>query len=144
LLKKPGNLVDTGLWKKENTHRPFDYQGIIEAKLTADLFSWGDNAAAEIYLKNTSNFDWFTNGYSHRIAIGVQLLDENKNLLDLNYGEIAIPSPLKCGEGLHFQTSISITVPAGNYFLQLDLKRELIAWFSHYQAKPFLLPLRIK
>ena len=68
---------------------------MLNVKSDKKRYREGEKANIHIHLKNTSNFDWYVHGMSHRIAIGIKVLDSNGNIVDPAFGEILIPKNLK-------------------------------------------------
>lgn len=142
-LEKPGNRVRKGNWLEPIQATPFHYRGQLRVALDRKTFKKRDRAKANVSLKNTGNFDWHGHGYSHRIAIGIQLLDGGGKLINQNFSDIAIPRSVKKGETFSFSADFSIKFRPGKYQLLFDLKRECITWFSDQGNPPVIISISI-
>ncbi len=144
VFKKPGNSVKKGNCKKNTSFQLFKYKGSIKVRPEKKNFLTHETMVIQVQLKNNSNFDWFSNGMSHRIAIGIKLLNLEDKIIDDAYGEIVIPHNIKIGESIDFKAEIPIKMGPGYYKLFFDLKRELITWFSEKGNKPWLETIEVK
>jgi SAM-dependent methyltransferase len=143
ILEKPGNRVRKGNWQEHIHVSPFEYRGDIQFVLDRNSFKKKDMSKVDITLKNTGNFDWYTQGYSHRIAIGIQLREENGKVIDQNFSDLAIPAIIRKGEEFRFNGTFPIRRRPGKYQLLFDLKQERITWFSSRGNTPFIIPITI-
>lgn len=81
---------------------------------------------------------------SHRIAIGIKLLDRNHVALNHNFGEILIPQDIKKGESLTFTAKFSSSdFKPGEYKLFFDIKKEHITWFADQGEKPAIFDITV-
>ena len=62
--------------------------------------------------------------------LGVQLLDKNGTLIDLDFRRIALLTPLPPGGSAVMDFSIAGVNISGEYILRFDMVRENICWFS--------------
>ncbi len=132
LLVKPGNMVKKGDWTGPQSFVPFNYRGEIEVSASPPEGKPGSELPVTVRVKNTSNFDWFCDGHSYRIAIWVKLLDENGDHLDDHYSEIIIPEFIKTGASLAFDAKVPLPKKEGRYILFFDLKKERLYGFSYF------------
>jgi len=130
LLRKPGDAVTRGRWPQTSPPAALLYRGAIEVELDKRRFRRREHARCRLRIKNTSNFAWFTDGYSHRIAVGVQLLSREGRVLEQNHADLAIPRDLPVGDELTFEGDVPLPRKRGRYTLLFDLKRELVCWFE--------------
>jgi len=144
VFKKQGDSVKKGRWKENINFQLLKYKGLIKIKLENKIFLPYENMVIQVQLKNNSNFDWFSNGMSHRIAIGIKLLNIEDKIIDNAYDEIVIPHDIKIGESIDFKAEIPIKMGPGHYKLFFDLKRELVTWFSEKGNKPWLETIEVK
>ena len=135
-LVKPGRGAGRGEWRAGVETPPFRYRYDLQVEAEKGVYRKGDVAHLNIRVKNTGNFDWFTDGYSHRVALGVQLLDPAGELIDQNHADLAIPQPVAAGRELMFQADLPLRLRRGKYKLLFDLKRELITWFAPHGNQP--------
>jgi|GEM_PF-456294 len=142
-FKKEGNAVKKGAWKSDIVFSPLVYRGRIQVSGASKIIAGAAKLGLDIQLTNECNFTWHTKGLSHRIAIGIQLLDESGSLLNPALGEIVIPKDVAVGETFAFRTELSLTLPPGKYRLFFDLKRELITWFHEKGSVPAVIPVEI-
>lgn len=142
-LSKPGGDVKRGAWKEKFNYTPLNYCGEIKVKLNKYTFTKGERANIKIFLKNNSNFDWFTDGNSHRIAIGIQLCDTDGNTINPNFKSVTIPDFIKEGRSKNFETNFLLDINPGKYQLLFDLKRELICWFNKKGNPPFICDIEV-
>jgi len=130
VYKKDGDDVKKGDWKESVDIIPLNYKSSMSVKLEKDNIKKNEKINLNIKLENKSNFDWYVKGVSHRIAIGIKLLDLDENVIDPGFGEILIPEDIKKGQTYSFKTSInSEKLSLGKYKLFIGLKRELMTWF---------------
>ncbi len=130
VYKKDGDDVKKGDWKESVDIIPLNYKSSMSVELERDNIKKNEKINLNIKLENKSNFDWYVKGVSHRIAIGIKLLDLDENVIDSGFGEILIPEDIKKGQTYSFKTSInSEKLSPGKYKLFIGLKRELMTWF---------------
>lgn len=141
---KPGDTVPRGDWKGDTKILPLDYGGQLTVKSVNPRLKSGDLFSCRIGLKNTGNFDWFTDGGSHRIAIGTKLLDREGNMLDEGFGDIVIPENIPARKELSFSASLPVNTPPGKYRLFFGLKRELITWFPENTSAQVTLDIEVR
>lgn len=142
-FKKEGDQVKKGTWKSDIVFSPFVYRGRIRVNGASEAIASAEPLGLDIQLSNEGNFAWHTKGMSHRIAIGIQLLDESGKLLNPALGEIVIPKDVAVGETFAFRTELALDLPPGKYRLFFDLKRELITWFHEKGSVPAVIPIAI-
>ncbi len=144
VFRKEGDAVQTGPWKETEQIVPLTYTSDMEVRLEKNQISPGGVLPMSIRLENRSNFDWFVNGVSHRIAIGIKLMNSNEAVIDEGFGEIVIPENIKRGENLTFETTFSTKKLApGKYKLFVGLKRELMTWFFEKGEAPSILDFEV-
>jgi len=144
VLIKPGNKVKYGTWSGFDKIEKLKYKGEIEVMLQdKENLTENSEIGFSIKLKNNSNFKWFVEGGSHRIAIGIKLLDLNNKIINDAFDELKIPKDLDIGESIVFNATIKNNLRKGKYRLFFDLKREIITWFSEKGSSPFLIDIEI-
>ena len=142
-FKKPGDEVIKGDWNNESKYILLDYTGSMKVIFDKKEYKKGEKANVEVRLKNTSNFNWYTDGMSHRIAIGIKILDSEGNVVNPAFGEIVIPRNLEKSDAINFNASILMDIKPGIYKVFFDLKRELMTWFSEKGNSPFIVDIEI-
>ena len=144
LLIKPGEDVKKTHSVREFQCPPQDYSHKLDVRLEKNLLGKKQPACLTVTVKNTSNFRWYTEGGSHRIILGVRLLDQQGNLLR-ELKEIFIPQPIvEMGEEVCFQAEYRLGVKKGHYRLFFDLKRELVTWFHENGSIPCVLDIEVR
>lgn len=144
LLIKPGDEVKKAHSGKEFQCTPMDYSHKLDIKLENSTLAKKQSAFLTIAVKNTSNFRWYTEGGSHRIIIGVRLLDQHGNFLR-ELKEIFIPQPTVEKEAeVCFQAEYKLRIKRGAYKLFFDIKRELVTWFHEHGSTPCVLDIEIR
>jgi SAM-dependent methyltransferase len=143
IFTRPGSDVQRGEWRGDTHIVPLDYGGEIEVRLNKRAFSRGEQAEIDVELTNSGNFDWYTGGASHRIALGVQLLDGGGGRLDQNFADFTLLRPVKKSESLHFTVRLPLDLAPGSYRLLFDLKRELVTWFAEQGNEPRIESIKI-
>ncbi len=139
---KPGNQAIQG--EEISGDIPeFKYGAEIQIKREGDAVLPGSDIPITVYLKNQSTFNWFVSGMSHRIAVGLKLMDADGNMLDEGFGDFAIPKNILIGTEIEFTTTIKAPDKPGRYKILFDLKRELITWFSEQGTTPFFLNVEV-
>jgi SAM-dependent methyltransferase len=141
---KPGNQVQKGPWKGKTDFKLLNFKNDLKVNIDKTILQNNQTVEIKISLKNLSNFDWFTDGDSNRIAIGIKLLNANWEAIDHNFGQITIPQNIK--KGGYFQFSVDYQLPTlnpGRYKLFFDIKRELMYWFADKGEKPFVIDIEI-
>lgn len=140
---KPGDEVKKGDWKQDVAFKPFKYDSELEVSPAAVSVKQGQSLPLNLNIKNMSSFHWYTHGMSHRIAVGVKLLDEEGAELDGGFGEIIIPEEIPVGKSFEFSAQLSINLKPGKYQLYFDLKKELVTWFNEKGQTPAIVPLEV-
>ena len=140
---KPGDSVSRGEASVGTEIAPLNYSAEINLSGEKDTFQPGEQATWTLTIDNTSNFDWYCGGGSHRIALGVRLLDGYGNLLDMNFFDSPLPQNVKRGESVSFDIALDVPAQPGHYQLMFDLKRELITWFSDRGSAPVTIDIRL-
>ena len=140
---KPGDNVLRGEPSGATEIASLNYSADINLTGEKDTFAPGRKAEWELSIQNISNFDWFCGGGSHRIALGVRLLDADGNLLDMNFFDNPLPGDVKKGETVSFKVTMDVPSQPGHYQLFFDLKRELITWFSDRGSAPLAVDIQI-
>ena len=144
VFEKEGNSVKKGDWKESINILPLDYSSTIKVNLEQDEIKERDEIKLKINLDNKCNFDWFVKGVSHRIAIGIKLLNMDEDEIDPGFGEILIPEDVKQNTSFSFSNSISSrNLKPGKYKLFIGLKRELMTWFFEKGQKPEIVEINI-
>lgn len=136
LLVKPGTGALRGEWRSASTLTPLDYSATVHARADALKLTRGSSLNLHMELANTGNFDWYTGGGSHRIAVGVQLRDRNDGLIDRDFHQFTIPRDLVRGDSISFQGIVPVALAPGKYRLWITLKREFITWFPESSCPP--------
>ncbi|MBN1195982.1 MAG: methyltransferase domain-containing protein [Candidatus Aminicenantes bacterium] len=136
LLCKPGTGALRGEWRANPSITPLDYNARITAEAQTSMLSRGARMQLQMKLENTGNFDWYTGGGSHRIAVGVQLRDRSDGLIDRDFHQFTIPRDLPRGDSLSFVGSVPLALAPGKYRLWVTLKREFITWFPESSCPP--------
>ena len=139
---KPGDRVVRGEPSGTTGITPLNYSANIYLSGEKNIFERGEKAKWEITIENTSNFDWYCHGGSHRIALGVRLLDADGNLINMDFFDSPLPEDVKQGESASFTVTMFFLLQPGNYQLFFDLKRELITWFSDRGSEPLIIDIR--
>jgi hypothetical protein len=80
-------------------------------------------------LHNLGQYTWQISG-KDITRLGVQLLDKQGKLIDLDFRRIELLAPLPPGESIEMDFSIGGVQRSGEYILRFDMVRENICWFS--------------
>ncbi len=107
----------------------FQYHSQIKVALAKESVATGGDVQLDITLFNRCNFKWIHTGFSHRIALGIQLLSLQKSVVDRDYGTVLLPCEVKPGETLRFSASLKAPREQGTWFLRFAMKKELVLWF---------------
>jgi hypothetical protein len=143
LLIKPGEEVKKTHSVREFQCLPLDYSHQLDVRLEKNLLGKKQPACLTVTVKNTSDFRWYTEGGTHRIILGVRLLDQAGNFLR-ELKEIFIPQPIiEIGDEVCFQAEYRLGLKKGRYRLFFDLKRELVTWFHEHGSTPCVLEVEI-
>jgi hypothetical protein len=100
----------------------------------------GEKKIIKVKVKNASPVLWLvygTEGLKYRVAVGNAWLDASQKLISKMDGRIGLPSNLPAGKEV--EVALQITAPAkpGEYYLQLDMVQELVAWFEDKGSQVF-------
>lgn len=142
-FRKPGDRVRLGPWREGCRFSPLAYAGELRVDAPATAPAGPTRLPVEISLANRGNFTWYGNGWSHRIAVAVKLLDESGGVLDPGLGDIAIPGEVVVGQTLSFRAELPLCLKPGRYRLFFDLKREMVTWFHEKGSRPAIVPLHV-
>ncbi len=121
----------------------FIYRGSISVSSSKAAVKKKENLTFDITLKNSSNFTWVSTGYSHRISLGVQLLNAHKKLVDRDYSTVVLPREVAPEENIKFTARIKAPSKKGSWIFRFDLKKELVTWFSQEGNPCFDLKLKV-
>jgi len=143
LLRKPGNQAVRGDWQPSKSVTPLDYSARITSRTNRAQVRRGGLLKLNMEMENLGNFDWFTGGGSHRIAVGVQLRDQNDGLIDRDFHQFTIPRDLGRGDSLTFQGDVPVVLAPGKYRLWVTLKREFITWFPEDTCPPAIVDFQV-
>lgn len=133
---REGADVEKGEWREDGDIVPLDYGSRIDVRLSKHQFRRGDSVGIDFRLTNRGNFHWYPQGGSHRIAVGVQLLDEEGRLMNRDFADFSLPRPVEPSASVHFNGRLPLDLPPGKYRLLFDLKRELVTWFAEQGSDP--------
>jgi len=136
LLRKPGSGALLGDQRATQPVIPLKYAAGIQARADHRILHRGGSLQLRIQLENTGNFDWYTGGGSHRIAVGIQLRDHKDGLIERDFHQFTIPRDLVQGDSLSFQGDVPVSLAPGKYRLWVTLKREFITWFPESACPP--------
>lgn len=140
---KAGEEVKRGEWIKETQFDTYTYKGEIKVKAGKQVLKKGEALDLELFVKNTGNFDWYTDGYSHRIAVHVKLLEDDGCVLDHHFSEIVIPQHIKINDSLQFASVLPLALDKGKYKLFFDLKKERVLGYSDQGNPGFYMDIEI-
>jgi len=121
----------------------FVYRGEINVAAAKNRVKRRENFDLNITLINQSNFTWIPGGYSHRISLGVKLLNAQKGLEERDFFTLALPKEVGPGEKISFSSSIKAPSKKGSWVLRFDLKKEMVLWFSQKENPTFDLHLEV-
>lgn len=104
----------------------------------------GQRETIQVRIKNSSGTKWYARGGEintypdnrYFIAVGNRWLRMDRSLVTNMDGRYGIPGDL--GAGQETEVSLQITAPAsaGEYFLEVDVVQEQVAWFSDKGSTP--------
>ena len=140
---KPGSQAIRGE-EIQNKIPEFKYGAMIQIMRDQGKILTGTEFPVTVYLKNHSTFNWFVSGMSHRIAVGLKLMDADGIMLNEGYGDFTIPKNIPIGTEIEFTTIIKAPEKPGSYKILFDLKRELITWFCERGNTPFVLDIEVE
>lgn len=99
---------------------------------TAEVENMGGAVWKNISMKNRRH-----------VTLGVQLLDEQRRLLDRNFARALLPRPLSAGERTALDFQARAPQAPGQYWLKLDMVCEGIEWFESCGSPPAFKRLQI-
>jgi hypothetical protein len=87
---------------------------------------------AEAEVHNSSGVPWPNTSASNRrhITFGVQLLDDQKRILNRDFARILLPKRMDSGEKLDLNFRVNAPSQPGSYWLKFDMVCEGIEWFE--------------
>jgi len=142
-LTKPGDKVKRGEWLENLDIISYEYKGVIRVEGKNAVLKRGDKLDLDIEVKNSGNFFWYTDGYSHRIAIAVKLLKYDGAVSDHFFSEIVIPEHVDVNKSQRFNGELILNLAPGKYKLFFDLKKERVLGFSDQGNEPCIIDIEI-
>lgn len=99
--------------------------------------------AAEV--RNSGGAPWKNTSITNRrhITMGVQLLDEGKNVIDQNFARALLPRNISSGERLEIPYKAQAPSKPGKYWLKLDMVCEGLEWFESCGSEPAYKELQV-
>jgi hypothetical protein len=100
-------------------------------------------AGAEV--QNASGISWPNTSKSNRrhVTFGVQLLDEQKRMLNRDFVRVLLPKRVNAGEKLELDFQAQAPGQPGEYWLKFDMVCEGIEWFESGGNTPVFQKLQV-
>jgi len=97
------------------------------------------------YVVNAGGAIWKNASQKNRrhVTMGIQLMDEQKRLMNREYARIFLPGPLSSGESTLLEFQVNAPEKAGNYWLKFDMVCEGIEWFESCGSPPAFQTLQV-
>jgi hypothetical protein len=94
---------------------------------------------------NAGGASWKNTSLTNRrhITMGVQLLDEGKNVIDRNFARAVLPKIVSSGEQLEVPYQAQAPSKPGKYWLKLDMVCEGLEWFESCGSEPAFTELQV-
>ena len=130
-----GNAMPT-----KTFHATIKPKGRVWRARTGEAFS----AAAEIL--NSGGAVWKNASQKNRrhITLGVQLLDEQKRLMNRDFARTVLPKPIASKESAVIDFQAHAPEQKGTYWLKLDMVCEGIEWFESCGSEPAYQELQVQ
>lgn len=99
----------------------------------------------ETEIINSGGGMWRSSSSKNRrhITLGVQLLNDRKNLLDRDFARAVLPGPVASGERIRLEVQAIAPQRVGDYLLKFDMVCEGIEWFESCGSTPALQPFQV-
>jgi pyruvate-formate lyase-activating enzyme len=114
----------------------------IEIKKLSNHLMRDERIYGNLMLHNLGQYTW-QNSEKDMTRLGVQLLDKNGTLIDLDFRRVDLLMPLPPGESEEMDFVIAGVHRSGEYILRFDMVRENICWFSQ-KANHYYVDKQIK
>ena len=93
--------------------------------------------------ENTGSEPWRSVGF-HQVRLGNHWLNADGDCLVRDDGRAMFPHDLGPGERVALELTVTAPARAGNYFVELDIVEEALAWFADRGSPTLRLPLRVR
>ena len=105
----------------------------------------GTDFEAKVALQNSGGGTWKNVSITNRrhITLGLQLMDQNKNMLNRDFSRALLPKPLSSGEALELAIRAKAPQNRGSYWLKLDMVCEGFEWFESCGSPTALTRLQV-
>lgn len=98
-----------------------------------------------LHLRNTGGRSWPATDRQEGawVRVGVQLLDNQRRLIDRNYHRALLPHDVKPGDACILRTQLRAPADRGRYTFKLDLVVEGVTWFEAKGSPPSFMSLDV-
>jgi hypothetical protein len=110
------------------------------------LAKQGESFQGMIEVMNSGGGLWKNASQKNRrhITLGIQLLDQQKRIINRDFARIILPKPLGSNERELLELRAKAPEQKGSYWLKLDMVCEGIEWFESCGSQPVYLELQIR
>jgi MoaA/NifB/PqqE/SkfB family radical SAM enzyme len=106
----------------------------------------GEPFQGELDVMNSGGALWKNASQKNRrhVTLGIQLLNEHRQILNRDFARLHLPRPLSKGERETFHLKTLAPKNKGRYWLKFDMVCEGIEWFESCGSEPAYLELQVQ
>lgn len=111
-------------------------RGVLRAAIQPKGSLWraktGHDFDGTANVQNSGGARWRNASVKNRrhVTLGIQLLDDSRNMVNRDFARVILPRPLSSGEHLELQFKAKAPQSPGQYWLKFDMVCEGIEWFE--------------
>jgi hypothetical protein len=96
-----------------------------------------------ISITNKSTATWDSNDKKHPVFIGYHLLNAKGEMLEYDHARTSLNKRIETDESVKVDLMVRSPSEKGEYFLEVDMVREKVAWFKNKGSKTIRIPLSV-
>jgi hypothetical protein len=139
-LLVPGLMdnLSVGSWRGNTEFvAELDYEGSkVEAKPL-------EKKDIKIYVRNRSTAVWNSRDEEHPVFIGYHLLSAKGDMVAHDNIRTPFPRMMRTDDSAFVDLSVQSPAKKGDYYLEVDVVKEKVAWFKNKGSKTILIPLSV-
>jgi hypothetical protein len=145
ILTGPIGMIRKGKYRITSLH-PGSLIAQIKAQSGSLQAQSGSTFEVTAEVTNVAETTWLQEGRNGKgnVLLGAHLLNNNREVLEQDFGRVALPRDLQTGEKAVLTLSLRAPATPGSYVVRLDLVNEGICWFNERGSTVADLPLLVR